>query len=112
MGTKMQRGQKRVAETSPRGGSAPSFGSELEIMGNLTSDFRTMRMQAGPHRISTTAHLVHLHDAEGKGLLLGVAHIRRGVGDCLNKLCTPFKDSNLADAPPFLGVITTRTYFT
>ena len=99
--TKMQRGQKRVAETSPRGGSAPSFGSELEILANLTSDFRTMRMQAGPHRISTTAHLVHLHDAEGKGLLLGVAHIRRGVGDCINKLCTPFKDSNLADAPPF-----------
>ena len=101
VGTKTKRGQRKVPETSPRSDGAPSFGSGLEILANLTSDLRPIQMQAGPHRISTTAHLVHLHDAEGKGLLLGVAHIRRGVGDCINKLCTPFKDSNLADAPPF-----------
>ena len=63
-----------------------------------------MQKQAGPHRISTTAHLVHLHDAEGKGLLLGVAHIRREVGDCIVNLCKPFASRRawkLAGAPAF-----------
>ena len=100
VGNKTERDQK----TAARSVGSPSFGSKLELLANLTSDFRPMQMQAGPHRISTTAHLVHLHDAEGKGVLLGVAHIRREVGDCLLKLCRPFaseRDWALAGAPAF-----------
>ena len=94
----------RDTKTAARGVGPPSFGSKLELLANLTSDFRRMQQQAGPHRISTTAHLVHLHDAEGKGLLLGVAHIRREVGDCIVNLCKPFANRRawkLAGAPAF-----------
>ena len=101
-GNKVQKQNKRMARGgAQRSNRAPSFGSKLELLANLSSDFRPVQMQAGPHRISTTAHLVHLHDAEGKGLLLGVAHIRRGVGDCINRQCNAFKDEHLAEAPPF-----------
>lgn len=96
--------KERDTKTVARGVGPPSFGSKLELLANLTSDVSRMQMQAGPHRISTTAHLVHLHDAEGKGLLLGVAHIRREVGDCILKLCKPFASRRaweLAGAPAF-----------
>ena len=100
VGTKTERDQKKTAPSD----GAPSFGSKLELLANLTSDLRSMLTQAAPHRISTTAHLVHLHDAEGKGLLLGVAHIRREVGDCMTKLCKPFKNRRewtMAGSPAF-----------
>lgn len=82
-----------------------SFGSELELVANLTSDVRSMQVDARPHRISTTAHLVRINDTAGNGLLLGIAHIRRKVGDCIGKRrgrqCNAFRARQLATAPPF-----------
>ena len=70
--------------------SKPQFGSSLELVANLTAQLRAIKaMGVGKHRISTTAHMVRIHDSStGKDALLGVAHIRRGVGDCIEKQCT------------------------
>ena len=74
----------------PSNASSPPFGSRLDLVANLTAQLRAIKaMGVGKHRISTTAHLVRIHDSStGKDALLGVAHIRRGVGDCMEKQCT------------------------
>ena len=65
-----------------RAGSDASFGS-VKLVANRTADLASLQVPGG-HMISLTTHLVRLRrPGTSCTALLGVAHLHRGLGDCM-----------------------------